>query len=101
MHSAWGLWDWLQYLLSFALVIGLLLGMLWILRKLQGSSGLMRRSGVQMVVLDTVSVAPRQKIAIVRVREREVLVGLTPQQISLLGWLDPVSTADTDLQEKP
>ena len=32
-----GVFDWLQYLLSFALVIALLLGSLWALRKLQGT----------------------------------------------------------------
>jgi flagellar protein FliO/FliZ len=101
MHTAWGLWDWLQYLLSFALVIGLLLGMLWALRKLQGSSGLMRRAGAQMVVIDTIALAPRQKLAIVRIREREVLVALTPQQINLLGWLDSAEQAKTDQQVKP
>ena len=88
MQTGWGVWDWLQFLLSFALVIGLLLAMLWTLRKLQGQTGLMRRAGSRLQLLESLSVAPRQKIAIVRVDNRELLVGLTPQQITPLGWLD-------------
>lgn len=88
MQTGWGIWDWLQYLLSFALVIGLLLAMLWTLRKLQGQQGLMRRPGSRLQLVESISVAPRQKIAIVRVQDREMLVGLTPQQVTPLGWLD-------------
>ena len=98
MQTGWSVWDWLQYLLSFALVIGLLLAMLWTLRKLQGQQGLMRRSGSRLQVVESLSVAPRQKIAIVRVNNREMLVGLTPQQITPLGWIDSTETTAVDAQ---
>jgi len=93
MQTGWGVWDWLQYLLSFALVIGLLLAMLWTLRKLQGQQGMLRRSGARLQVVESLSVAPRQKIAIVRVQDREMLVGVTAQQITALGWLDAAAAA--------
>lgn len=76
--------DWLQYLLSFALVIGLLLALLWALRKLQHGQGFMKRPHQRLQIVDSLSVAPRQKIALIRMDDQEVLVGITPQQITVL-----------------
>lgn len=73
--------DWLQYLLSFALVIGLMLALLWGLKKLQVGTGLARRHQGRLQVLESVAIGPRQKIALVRVDNREVLIGVTPQQV--------------------
>jgi len=56
-----GLVDWMQYLLSFALVIGLLLGSLWMLRKLQSGNGLRPSGAKRLKVVETLSIGPRQK----------------------------------------
>jgi flagellar protein FliO/FliZ len=84
MSSGWTFTDWLQYLFSFALVIGLLLCMLWGLRKLQNGSGLLKRPHQRLKMVETLSLAPRQKIALIRVDNQEVLVGITAQQITVL-----------------
>jgi len=60
MSSAWTFADWLQYLLSFGLVIGLLLALLWTLRKLQNGA-VLRKSFQRMQVVETLSIGPRQK----------------------------------------
>jgi flagellar protein FliO/FliZ len=86
--------DWVQYLLSFALVIGLLLALLWGLKKLQLGATLVRRSGARVQVIETVALGTRQKIALVRVDDREVLIGVTAQTICALG--DAVATRSTD-----
>jgi flagellar biogenesis protein FliO len=39
----------------------------------------------QLQVIEAVSVGPRQKVALVRVGSREVLVGISPAQITALG----------------
>lgn len=80
-----GFFDWLQYLLSFALVIGLLLGSLWGLRKLQsGAMGARGRSAARLKIVETLSVGPRQKIALVQLDGQDVLLGITAQSISAL-----------------
>mgnify|MGYP000429138752 FL=1 len=84
MNSVWTLGDWLQYLFSFIFVIGLLLTLLWTLRKLQNGSSLLRKSTQRLQTLETLSVGPRQKIMLVRVDEREILVGITAQQMTVL-----------------
>jgi len=77
--------DWVQYLLSFMLVIGLLLALLWGLKKLQLGTTLVRRAGARVQVIETVALGTRQKIALVRVDNRELLIGVTPQTICALG----------------
>jgi flagellar protein FliO/FliZ len=85
MNSVWTLGDWLQYLFSFVFVIGLLLTLLWTLRKLQSGSSLLRKNTQRMQTLETLSVGTRQKIMLIRVDEREILVGVTAQQMTLLS----------------
>ena len=89
MNSVWTLGDWLQYLFSFVFVIGLLLALLWSLRKLQNGSPLLRKSSQRLQTLETLSVGPRQKIMLIRVDEREILVGVSAQNITVLSpWPD-------------
>ena len=94
MSSAWTLADWLQYLLSFGLVIGLLLALLWTLRKLQ--NGAVLRKSFQRMQL---SVGPRQKIVLIQVDGREVLVGITAQNMTALP-LDPVKGSSDESPAK-
>jgi flagellar protein FliO/FliZ len=84
MSSAWTLADWLQYLLSFGLVIGLLLALLWTLRKLQNGA-VLRKSFQRMQLVETLSVGPRQKIILIQVDGRDVLIGITAQNMTALS----------------
>lgn len=84
MSTGWTFLNVLQYLLSFALVIGLLLGTLWALRKLQGGQGFIKRPHQRMQIIESLSVAPRQKIALVRIDGQDIVVGITPHQINIL-----------------
>jgi flagellar protein FliO/FliZ len=89
MNSVWTLGDWLQYLFSFVFVIGLLLTLLWTLRKLQNGQGLLRKHTQRLQTVETLSVGTRQKIMLIRVDEREILVGVSAQNITVLSpWLD-------------
>ncbi len=85
MSSAWTWGDWLQYLFSFVFVIGLLLALLWSLRKLQNGSPLLRKNTQRLQTLETLSVGPRQKIMLIRLDDREVLVGVTAQHMTVLN----------------
>lgn len=94
MSTGWTFVDWLQYLLSFALVIGLLLALLWSLRKLQNGQGFIKRPQQRLQMVESLSVAPRQKIALIRLDGQEVLVGITAQSITVLHT--PAPTADAN-----
>ena len=89
MNSVWTLGDWLQYLFSFIFVIGLLLALLWTLRKLQNGQGLLRKHTQRLQTVETLPVGTRQKIMLIRVDEREILVGVSAQNITVLSpWPD-------------
>jgi len=89
--------DWVQYLLSFALVIGLLLALLWGLKKLQIGSALMRRPNARVQIIETVALGARQKLALVRIDQREVLIGVTHQNITAIGEPVTAQTPGADL----
>ena len=71
---------------SFALVLALMAALLWALRRLQSRMN-SQNSGRRLQIIETVSVGPRQKIALIRVGTPEVLVGITPTQMTSLGQL--------------
>ena len=76
--------DALRMLGSMAVVIVLLLAVLWGLKRVQNKMLTATHSG-RMQVLETQSIGPRQKIALVRIGDHEVLLGITPTQINALG----------------
>lgn len=85
-----------QYLASFALVVALLVGLLWSLKRLQGSAAFTRREQ-RLQVLESLSVGARMKVALVRCDDRELLVGVTPTQITPLGtWRSLEAQAKAD-----
>ena len=100
MNSVWTLGDWLQYLFSFIFVIGLLLALLWTLRKLQGGASLLGKNTQRMQTLETLSVGTRQKIMLIRVDDREILIGVTAQQLSVLTPWPEAGTPDAASPEK-
>lgn len=92
MNTGWTFFDWVQYALSFALVIGLLLALLWTLRKMQNGSVMLRKKSQRLHTIETLSVGPRQKILLIQVDGQDVLVGVTANQMTALSpW--PVQSA--------
>lgn len=77
--------DIVQYLLSFALVIGLLLALLYALKQWQRANPFIKGQQQRLHIVETLSVGPRQKIAIIRCDNQEFVVGLSPQGIQSIG----------------
>ena len=107
MNSSLHLSDWLSFAASFAVVLGLLAVLLFALKKIQTSNllGLPQR---RMRVLETLSAGPRQKFVLLRVKDQEILIGMTPQGMTTLttfqlsaeelAALDAPAAADTAQQ---
>jgi flagellar protein FliO/FliZ len=92
MSTGWTFTDWLQYVLSFALVIALLLALLWGLRKMQNGNTFLRKNTQRLHTLETLSIGPRQKIVLIQVDGQDVLVGVTAHQMTALSpWPRPPS----------
>ena len=100
MNTGWTFFDWLQYALSFALVIGLLLALLWTLRKMQNGSTMLRKKNQRMHTVETLSVGPRQKILLIQVDGQDVLVGVTAHQMTALSAWPAHSVMPTHLSKE-
>ena len=100
MASGLGSAELFRMLGSFALVLALMAALLWALRKLQtrmSTQGIGRR----MQIIESLSVGPRQKFALLRVGEHEVLVGITPTQMTSLAQWPANSSGDTPFHATP
>lgn len=80
MHAT----DWFSFIASFTVVLVLLGLVLFGLKKMQNGS-LLGMSPRRIRILDTISIGPRQKIILLRVRDEDILVAVTPQQINTLA----------------
>jgi flagellar protein FliO/FliZ len=80
MHTT----DWLSFIASFTVVLVLLGLVLFGLKKMQNGS-LLGMGPRRIRILDTISIGPRQKIILLRVRDEDILVGVTVQQINTLA----------------
>ena len=90
--------DWLRVSGSFVLVLLLLGGMLWLLRRMKDLQ--VRHKGPALLeVLETIHVGPRQKVALLRVGDKHVLVGISPQQLVALGEVQPFANLEGSLSE--
>ena len=77
----------MQYVLSFALVIALLLAVLWGLRKMQNGNSFLRKHAQRLHTVESLSIGPRQKIILIQVDGQDVLIGVTAHQMtSLSPW---------------
>ncbi|MCB5362828.1 flagellar biosynthetic protein FliO [Pusillimonas sp. CC-YST705] len=86
----------LRVALSLLVIIGLLLASAWILRRTQGRR---RPQGQRITLLDAQPLGPpRTHIAVVRVDQTTLVLGITPQQVNLLH---SSPAAPTDIQNAP
>ena len=76
--------DWLRIGGSIALVLVLLLTMLWVLRRLR-SMQIAKGGMSKLEIVETISVGPRQKIALLRVEQQMLLIGMSANQFTALG----------------
>ena len=80
MHTT----DWLSFAASFGIVLALLGALLYVLKRMQSGSllGLPQR---RIRILESASLGPRQKIVLLRVKDQDILVGVSVQQINTLA----------------
>jgi len=76
--------DWVGLASSFLLVLGLLALLLFALKRMQGfSAGAGGQRQIQH--LETLTAGTRQKIVLLRVKDREILLGVSATQITALA----------------
>ena len=85
--------DWLRVSGSFVLVLLLLGGMLWLLRRMKDIQ-LRHKGPARLELCETIHVGPRQKVALLRVGDKHILVGISPQQLGALGEVQALSSTE-------
>ena len=68
-------------------VLGILLLILWLLRRYSSHQGPGGQQGIMRMVA-SMYVAPKERIALVDVLGEKILIGITPQQISFLARIE-------------
>jgi flagellar protein FliO/FliZ len=76
--------NWLYIAMNFAIVLALLGGVLYVLKRMQ-SGNLLGNAQRKIRVIEAISVAPRQRVVLLRVKDQDILVGVSPQQINHLA----------------
>ena len=84
--------NWLYIAMNFAIVLALLAGVLYVLKRMQ-SGNMLGMPTRKIKVIEMVSVAPRQKVVLLRVKDQDVLIGVSPQQINAIATF-PVSAEE-------
>jgi flagellar protein FliO/FliZ len=90
--------DWFRMGASMVLVLGLLAAMFWMLKRMKRLQ-IQHKGAPRLEVLETLSVGPRQKMALVRVGAHQVLVGMTATQFTALGSWDVLAPVQDTLRE--
>lgn len=77
--------SYLQAALALALIVGLLLGMAWLARKVSGGKGFGQGG---MKIIGGVALGPRERIVLLEVGNEWLVIGIVPGQIRTLHRLE-------------
>lgn len=84
-------WSYLgQVIASLALVIGLLFGALWIMRRVNGVG---QAVGGQMHVVSSLGLGQRERAVLVSVGDQQILLGVAPGRVAALHVFDEPAVA--------
>ncbi len=91
--------DWVQWLLSFIGVIGLIFFLFYALKKL--NKGISVKSGSRLRVLDRVSIGRDSMLLVISVCDKVMLLGVTSQRMEKLCDLDITEKEYLDMEQTP
>ena len=92
-------WSYLgQVIASLALVIGLLFGALWIMRRVNGVG---QAVGGQMRVVSSLGLGQRERAVLVSVGDQQILLGVAPGRVAALHVFDEPAVAQETTPAAP
>ncbi|RTL57777.1 MAG: flagellar biosynthetic protein FliO [Rhodocyclaceae bacterium] len=83
---------------GFALVVALLFGCLWLLKRITSPQG---RSTGLMKVVSSLAIGPRERVVLMEVGDQWLLVGVGPGHISKLGEIPRQALPDSPANPAP
>ncbi len=91
--------NWMSLAVSFGLVLAMMGALLWLLRRMQ-ARGIAGTSQRRIRILEVASVGPRQKLVLLSVREQEILIGLSAQQMTTLASFPAAAGEDSPMAQE-
>ena len=88
----------IEVTLALALVIGLIYGAAWLIKRNKGFSP---SAGIPMKTLSVLPMGVKEKIVLVEVGGKQILLGMTPHQINTLATFDDPIVDSTLQNDKP
>lgn len=88
----------LRVCLSLGVVIALILGAGWILRRLQGGTV---RSGGNLRALESIAIGMKERVVLVQAGEKQLLLGVAPGNVRTLHVFDAPIAATTQAAPSP
>jgi len=86
-----GVGDYFQMIFGLLIVVGLIVGMAWFMRRMGNMNGM---TAGNLKVLGGISVGQRERVVLVQAGETQLLVGVAPGQIRTLHVMDePIANA--------
>jgi len=67
--------------MALALVLALIYGAAWLLRRVKTFNGITKNT---MNVVEAISVGPKERVVLVRVKDQQVLLGVSPGRVNML-----------------
>ncbi|SYZ74264.1 exported hypothetical protein [Candidatus Zixiibacteriota bacterium] len=86
------LWPLVKLVGALTLVVGCIYGFLYLLKRMMGAKLSSNREHRLLEVLETTYISQKKSVALIRVAERSVLVGITEENITPLTELDKDET---------
>jgi flagellar protein FliO/FliZ len=90
-----GLSNYLQMFLGLFIIVALIFGMAWFMRRMGSMSGM---SSDYLKVLGGISVGQRERVVLVQAGETQILVGVAPGNIRTLHVMDKPILSVTDIK---
>jgi len=84
----------LKLVSSLMLVLALMFAVVWLLKRTGRFSGRAGRYPLQ--VLTQMPLGTRERVLLVAVGDRQMLIGVAPGQVTALGWVDPPLVPDAN-----
>lgn len=94
-------WQTLQVIIALVLTIVLLVGTVWLFRKILKIRRFSGISGGAIHILEVHYMDPRKAIALVRVLDRVLIIGYSENSIAMLGELSPEEAGSLAQDQKP
>lgn len=95
-----GLGNYLQMFFGLFIIVGLIIGLAWFMRRMGSMSGV---AAGNLKVLGGISVGQRERVVLIQAGDTQLLVGVAPGEIRTLHVMDEpivVQTTNTQMHSK-